>query len=50
MNGFTHAVTDQQELDEWRDALASLVANAGPERARQILDLLAEDASAAHID
>ena len=50
MNGFTRAVTDQQELDEWRDALASLVANAGPARARQILDLLAEDASAAHID
>ena len=50
MNGFTRAVTDQQKLDEWRDALASLVANAGPARARQILDLLAEDASAAHID
>ena len=54
MNGFASAVNhtalDQPELDEWRDALASLVANAGPERARQILDLLARDASAAHID
>lgn len=50
MNGFTTAVIDQQELDEWRDALASLVANAGPARARQILDVLAQDASAPHID
>lgn len=46
MNGFTRAVMDQQEQDEWRDALASLVANAGPERARQILDLLAHDGAA----
>ncbi|ROM48241.1 pyruvate dehydrogenase (acetyl-transferring), homodimeric type [Pseudomonas canadensis] len=50
MNGFTNAVIDQQELDEWRDALASLVTHAGPVRARQILDLLAQDASAPHID
>lgn len=54
MNGFAsavnHTATDQLEQDEWRDALASLVANAGPERARQILDLLARDASAPHID
>ncbi|WP_339500221.1 alpha-ketoglutarate dehydrogenase [Pseudomonas canadensis] len=50
MNGFTNAVVDQQELDEWRDALASLVTHAGPVRARQILDLLAQDASAPHID
>ncbi|MGH2419050.1 alpha-ketoglutarate dehydrogenase [Pseudomonas sp. C 49-2] len=50
MNGFTNAVMDQQELDEWRDALASLVTHAGPVRARQILDLLAQDASAPHID
>jgi len=50
MNGFTNAVIDQQELDEWRDALASLVTHAGPVRARQILDVLAQDASAAHID
>ncbi|WP_219267021.1 alpha-ketoglutarate dehydrogenase [Pseudomonas sp. Xaverov 259] len=54
MNGFASAVNhtaqDPQELDEWRDALASLVANAGPERARQILDLLAREGSAAHID
>lgn len=54
MNGFASAVNhtalDQQELDEWRDALASLVANAGPVRARQILDLLAREGSAPHID
>ncbi|QXI61845.1 alpha-ketoglutarate dehydrogenase [Pseudomonas sp. OE 28.3] len=54
MNGFASAVNhtaqDPQELDEWRDALASLVANAGPERARQILDLLAREGSAAPID
>lgn len=54
MNGFAHAVNhtaqDQQELDEWRDALASLVANAGPARARQILDLLAREGSAPGID
>lgn len=50
MNGFTNAVMDQQELEEWRDALASLVTHAGPVRARQILDLLAQDASAPHID
>ncbi|QHF44725.1 pyruvate dehydrogenase (acetyl-transferring), homodimeric type [Pseudomonas sp. S35] len=54
MNGFAnavnHTVLDQPELDEWRDALASLVANAGPERARQVLDLLAREGSAAHID
>ena len=54
MNGFASAVNhtalDQAELDEWRDALASLVANAGPARARQILDLLAREGSAPHID
>ncbi|WP_248751685.1 alpha-ketoglutarate dehydrogenase [Pseudomonas sp. MWU15-20650] len=54
MNGFASAVNhtaqDQQELDEWRDALASLVANAGPARAREILDLLAREGSAAHIE
>lgn len=54
MNGFASAVNhtamDQEELNEWRDALASLVANAGPERARQILDLLAREGSAPHID
>jgi pyruvate dehydrogenase E1 component len=41
MNGFASAVNhtttdqlagDQIEQDEWRDALASLVANAGPAR------------------
>ena len=54
MNGFAsavnHTATDQLEQDEWHDALASLVANAGPERARQILDLLAREGSAPHID
>ncbi len=32
---------DQLELAEWREALLSLVENAGPERAREILDMLA---------
>ncbi|MGB7647357.1 MAG: pyruvate dehydrogenase (acetyl-transferring), homodimeric type, partial [Pseudomonas fluorescens] len=54
MNGFARAVShtavDQVEQDEWRDALASLVANAGPARARQILDLLAREGSAPAID
>ena len=53
MNGFASAVSqtamDQEELAEWRDALASLVANAGPERAREILDMLAEAGGAPHI-
>ncbi|NWD88273.1 hypothetical protein HX846_16160, partial [Pseudomonas sp. K5002] len=46
MNGFASAVSqtamDQEELAEWRDALASLVANAGAARAREILDMLAD--------
>ncbi|NWC94215.1 MULTISPECIES: alpha-ketoglutarate dehydrogenase [unclassified Pseudomonas] len=46
MNGFANAVSqtamDQEELAEWRDALASLVANAGAARAREILDMLAQ--------
>ncbi|NWD45824.1 alpha-ketoglutarate dehydrogenase [Pseudomonas yamanorum] len=53
MNGFASAVSqtamDQEELAEWRDALASLVANAGPERAREILDMLAEAGGGPHI-
>lgn len=53
MNGFANAVSqtamDQEELAEWRDALASLVANAGPPRAREILDMLAEAGGAPHI-
>jgi pyruvate dehydrogenase E1 component len=53
MNGFANAVSqtamDQEELAEWRDALASLVANAGPARAREILDMLAEAGGAPHI-
>lgn len=35
---------DQLELTEWREALVSLVDNAGPERAREILDMLANAA------
>ena len=33
---------DQHELAEWCEALQSLVAHAGPERARQILDAVAQ--------
>ncbi|SEQ50737.1 pyruvate dehydrogenase E1 component [Pseudomonas sp. NFACC02] len=33
---------DQLEMSEWQEALTSLVDNAGPERAREILDRLAE--------
>ena len=33
---------DPAETDEWRDALRSLVRNAGPQRARVVLDALAE--------
>jgi pyruvate dehydrogenase E1 component len=40
---------DQEELAEWRDALASLVANAGAARAREILDMLADAGGAPHI-
>ncbi len=54
MNGFAsavnHTAVDDEELSEWRDALASLVANAGPARARQILDLLAREGRAPPID
>jgi len=32
---------DQLEMSEWQEALKSLVDNAGPERAREILDMLA---------
>ncbi|MFK3799949.1 alpha-ketoglutarate dehydrogenase [Pseudomonas sp. NPDC088444] len=32
---------DQVEMTEWQEALTSLVDNAGPERAREILDMLA---------
>ncbi len=49
-NAFTQTASDQLEQDEWRDALASLVTNAGPARARQILDLLAREAAAPHIE
>ena len=36
--------TDPQETAEWRAALASLRAAAGPKRVRQILDMLAAEA------
>jgi pyruvate dehydrogenase E1 component len=36
---------DLQETEEWRQALASLVARAGPERARFILDELSRQAN-----
>lgn len=36
------ASADAHELDEWCEALQSLVLNAGPERARQILDAVAQ--------
>ncbi len=36
--------SDPQETAEWRDALASLLAAAGPQRVREILDALAADA------
>nr|WP_284619614.1 alpha-ketoglutarate dehydrogenase [Rubrivivax pictus] len=35
--------SDPQESAEWRDALASLLASAGPGRVREILDLLAAE-------
>jgi pyruvate dehydrogenase E1 component len=40
----THHQTefDPQEMAEWRDSLRSLIANAGPEHARNILDMLAD--------
>ena len=34
---------DAQETAEWRDALASLLAAAGPARVREVLDLLAAE-------
>ena len=36
-------LADEEENNEWREALASLLDAAGPERVRQILDLLATD-------
>ncbi len=35
---------DLQELQEWREALQSLLARGGPQRVRQVMDLLAADA------
>ena len=32
--------TDPQESAEWRDALASLLRSGGPERVREIMDML----------
>ncbi len=36
--------SDPQETAEWRDALASVLAAAGPQRVRELLDMLAEAA------
>lgn len=33
---------EQAEMQEWRDSLLSLIEHAGPERARQILDMLTD--------
>src|SRR5437868_6022690 len=35
--------SDPQETAEWRDALASLLAVAGPQRVREVLDMLAAE-------
>jgi pyruvate dehydrogenase E1 component len=43
------ADSDPAETAEWRDALAALVANEGPERARFILDQLAAQARAPQV-
>ena len=43
------ADTDPQETAEWRDAFAALLASAGPERARFMLDELARAARAAQV-
>ncbi|WP_338847300.1 alpha-ketoglutarate dehydrogenase [Massilia sp. W12] len=45
-----YADPDPQESAEWREAFASLLASAGPARARQILDMLAAQAHAARLD
>ncbi len=36
--------SDPQETAEWREALASLLATAGPARVRELLDILSADA------
>ena len=43
------ADSDPAETQEWRDALDTLVAAAGPERARFILDRLVEHVRATGI-
>src|SRR3954471_4868360 len=43
------ADTDPAETAEWREALAALIANEGPERARFILDQLATVARTPHV-
>jgi pyruvate dehydrogenase E1 component len=42
--------TDAQETAEWIEALASVIANAGPERARYLLSQLASSARAAGLN
>src|SRR3569833_2654249 len=46
--GALSADTDPVETAEWRDALHSLAAQAGPQRARYILDTLAVTARELH--
>ncbi|MGY2224372.1 alpha-ketoglutarate dehydrogenase [Pseudomonas gingeri] len=42
IDSIAQATADSDELQEWRDALQSLLANSGPQRTRQVLDMLAE--------
>ena len=46
LSGTTGEDSDPQESAEWRDALQSLLAQAGPARVREIMDLLAAQARA----
>ena len=43
------ADSDPQESAEWRDALASLLQSAGPQRVREIMDMLAATARAPEV-
>ncbi|NWA02363.1 alpha-ketoglutarate dehydrogenase [Pseudomonas gingeri] len=42
IDSIAQAAADNDELQEWRDALQSLLANGGPQRTRQVLDMLAD--------
>jgi pyruvate dehydrogenase E1 component len=41
---------DREETEEWRSALLSMLAAAGPQRVREIMDMLAHLAMAPAID